>query len=30
TGQYIKAANDAVQVEYDKALTAFGMGDLLK
>lgn len=30
TGHYIKAANDAVQVEFNKTLTAFGMGDLLK
>ena len=30
TGQYLKAANDAVQVQYEKALTAFGMGGLLK
>jgi len=30
TGQYIIAANDAVQVEFNKTLTAFGMGELLK
>lgn len=30
TGEYLKAANDAVQVQYEKALTAFGMGGLLK
>jgi NAD(P)-dependent dehydrogenase (short-subunit alcohol dehydrogenase family) len=29
TGKFVKAANDAVQVEYAKALTAFGMKDLL-
>ena len=29
TGEFVKAANDAVQVEYAKALTAFGMKDLL-
>ncbi|WP_221392921.1 SDR family oxidoreductase [Dyadobacter sp. NIV53] len=29
TGKFVKAANDAVQVEYEKALTAFGMKDLL-
>jgi NAD(P)-dependent dehydrogenase (short-subunit alcohol dehydrogenase family) len=29
TGKYIKAANDAVQVEFNKTLTAFGMADLL-
>lgn len=29
TGQFVKAANDAVQVEYEKALTAYGMKDLL-
>jgi NAD(P)-dependent dehydrogenase (short-subunit alcohol dehydrogenase family) len=29
TGDIVKRANDAVKVEYDKALTAFGMGDLL-
>ncbi len=29
TGVFVKAANDAVQVEYAKALTAFGMKDLL-
>jgi short-subunit dehydrogenase len=29
TGQFVKAANDAVQVEYAKALTAYGMEDLL-
>ncbi|MCU7616310.1 SDR family oxidoreductase [Chryseobacterium sp. PBS4-4] len=29
TGEIIKTANDAVKVEYDKVLTAFGMKDLL-
>lgn len=29
TGQFVKAANDAVQGEYAKALTAYGMEDLL-
>ena len=29
TGEFVKAANDAVKVEYTKALTAFGMKDLL-
>ncbi len=29
TGEFVKAANDAVQVEYAKALTAFGMKELL-
>lgn len=29
TGEFVKEANDAVQVEYAKALTAFGMKDLL-
>lgn len=29
TGDIVKTANDAVQVEYAKALTAFGMQDLL-
>ena len=29
TGQFVKAANDAVQIEYSKALTAYGMEDLL-
>lgn len=29
TGKFVKAANDAVQVEYAKALTAYGMKDLL-
>jgi len=29
TGDIIKNANDAVKVEYDKVLTAFGMEDLL-
>lgn len=29
TGQFVKAANDAVQVEYEKALTTFGMEGLL-
>lgn len=30
TGHLVKAANDAVQVQYETMLTAFGMGDLLK
>jgi len=30
TGQYITAVNEAVQNEYNKTLTAFGMGELLK
>lgn len=30
TGEFVKAANDAVQVEYAKALTAYGMKDLLR
>jgi NAD(P)-dependent dehydrogenase (short-subunit alcohol dehydrogenase family) len=30
TGQYITAANEAVQNEYNKTLTSFGMGELLK
>ena len=30
TGEFVKAANDAVQVEYVKALTAYGMKDLLR
>jgi len=29
TGEIIKAANDAVKVEYTKVLTAFEMKDLL-
>lgn len=29
TGEFVKAANDAVQVEYAKALTAFGLKELL-
>ncbi len=29
TGQFVKAANDAVQVEYAKTLTAYGMEGLL-
>ncbi|MGN7720400.1 SDR family oxidoreductase [Chitinophaga sp. 22620] len=29
TGEFIKTANDAVKVEYAKALTAFGMEELL-
>ncbi|MGK9118991.1 SDR family oxidoreductase [Olivibacter jilunii] len=29
TGEIVKAANDAVQVEYERGLTAFGMKDLL-
>ncbi|SFO86159.1 Short-chain dehydrogenase [Chitinophaga sp. YR627] len=29
TGEFVKAANDAVQVQYEKGLRAFGMGDLL-
>lgn len=29
TGQFVKAANDAVQVEYAKALAAYGMEGLL-
>ncbi len=29
TGKFVKGANDAVQVEYKSALTAFGMEDLL-
>lgn len=29
TGQYVKAANDAVQVEFAKTLKAYGMGELL-
>lgn len=29
TGKFVKAANDAVHVEYAKVLTAFGMKDLL-
>ncbi|WP_353158537.1 SDR family oxidoreductase [Myroides odoratus] len=30
TGQYIKAANNAVHVEFNKIIKAFGMEDLLK
>ena len=30
TGEFVKAANDAVQVEFKKTLTAYGMKDLLK
>ena len=29
TGEFVQAANDAVAVEYDKILTAYGMQDLL-
>jgi hypothetical protein len=29
TGEFIKTANDAVKVEYAKAVTAFGMEELL-
>lgn len=29
TGHIVKAANDAVLVEYEKTITAFGMGELL-
>lgn len=29
TGEIVKTANEAVQVEYDRVLTAFGMKDLL-
>jgi NAD(P)-dependent dehydrogenase (short-subunit alcohol dehydrogenase family) len=29
TGQFVKAANEAVQVEYEKVLTAYGMEELL-
>lgn len=29
TGEYVKAANDAVQIQFEKGLTVFGMGDLL-
>lgn len=29
TGKFVKAANDAVQIEYAKALKAYGMEDLL-
>lgn len=29
TGEYVKAANDAVQAQFEKGLTAFGMGGLL-
>ena len=29
TGEFIKKANEAVNVEYSKALTAFGMEGLL-
>lgn len=29
TGEFVKTANDAVKVEYAKALTAYGMKDLL-
>ncbi len=29
TGKFVKAANDAVEVEYEKALTAFGIAELL-
>ena len=29
TGDITKRANDAVKVEFEKALTAFGMEDLL-
>jgi NAD(P)-dependent dehydrogenase (short-subunit alcohol dehydrogenase family) len=29
TGQFVEAANEAVQIHYAKALTAFGMRDLL-
>lgn len=29
TGKFVKAANDAVQVEFAKAMTAYGMEDLL-
>jgi NAD(P)-dependent dehydrogenase (short-subunit alcohol dehydrogenase family) len=30
TGTYVQAANEAVQVQYDKILQAFGMGALLE
>ncbi len=30
TGKFIETANNAVEVEYEKTLTAFGMQDLLK
>jgi NAD(P)-dependent dehydrogenase (short-subunit alcohol dehydrogenase family) len=29
TGKFVKAANDAVQTEFDKGMVAFGMGELL-
>lgn len=30
TGSIVKAANDAVKIEFEKCMIAFGMGDLLK
>lgn len=30
TGEFVKAANDAVQAEYEKGLAVFGMEDLLQ
>lgn len=30
TGEYVKAANDAVQAEYERGLALFGMAELLK
>jgi NAD(P)-dependent dehydrogenase (short-subunit alcohol dehydrogenase family) len=30
TGEFVKRANEAVQLEYEKALTTFGMEELLK
>ncbi|MCE7054219.1 hypothetical protein LZF95_05995 [Algoriphagus sp. AGSA1] len=30
TGKYVKTANDTVQAEYEKTLTAYGMQNLLK
>jgi NAD(P)-dependent dehydrogenase (short-subunit alcohol dehydrogenase family) len=30
TGEYIEAANDAIEAQYAKGLTLFGMGELLK
>lgn len=29
TGEFVKAANEAVQIEYSKTLTAYGLGELL-
>jgi hypothetical protein len=30
TGKFVKAANDAVQAEFEKGMAVFGMGELLK